>query len=99
MADGVGVEGDRAGVGDVGAIVGGADFSFQSAFDGSPYFFYQSLFFVVIRCVLGTRGSVVGTRGGVLGSTNIPRPGRLVRKASATALCSSAMAAFLYCVV
>jgi hypothetical protein len=77
---------------DEGAIVSGADFSFQSAFDGSPYFFYQSLFFVVIRCVLGTRG-------GVLGSTNIPRPGRLVRKASATVLCSSAMAAFLYYLV
>ena len=73
---GITVEADGVGVAQVGLIVAPTDLKFERVFHGSPYFFYQSFFFVFIRCVLGTsgsvldtRGSVLGTMGGVLGST------------------------------
>jgi len=58
---GVAVEGNGVGVPQVGLIVAPTDSKFERVFYGSPYFFYQSFFFVFIRCVLGTRRSVLGS--------------------------------------
>jgi len=74
-AAGVAVEGNGVGVAQVGLIVAPTDLKFERVFYGSPYFFYQSFFFVFIRCVLGTRGSVLGSRGGApQGTFEAPLP-------------------------
>ena len=66
---GIAVEGDGVGVMEVGLVVGGTDFRFERVSYGSPYFFYYSFFFVMIRAVLDTGGSVPDPRGGALGAT------------------------------
>jgi hypothetical protein len=59
-------------------VVQGSDLRFERFSYSSPYFFYWSFFFVVLRaargsrrCVRGSSGGVVGISGGVLGSTGL----------------------------